>query len=67
MFRSKTKELSNIILNPDCILQDDVNSCKRACTVLKGVSLFDGLEHWTGLLDWTTGLAKFYAKALMTS
>ena len=21
-----------------------------------GVSVFAGLDHWTGLLDWTTGL-----------
>jgi hypothetical protein len=24
--------------------------------VVHGVYLFTGLDHWTGLLDWTTGL-----------
>ena len=28
--------------------------------LLEGVSLFTGLDHWTGLLDWTTGLTSFY-------
>ena len=23
---------------------------------LQGVYLFTGLDHWTGVLDWTTGL-----------
>ena len=25
-------------------------------TIVIGVSLFTGLDYWTGLLDWTTGL-----------
>ena len=29
------------------------------------VSTFAGLDHWTGLLDWTTGLPLFYAKAYL--
>ena len=26
------------------------------CTVNTRVSVFTGLDYWTGLLDWTTGL-----------
>jgi len=27
----------------------------------RGPSLFAGLDHWTGLLDWTTGLGIFHS------
>ena len=32
--------------------------------VNNGVSQFTGLDYWTGLLDWTTGLKLFFKKCL---
>ena len=26
------------------------------CGLCRGVSLFTGLDYWTGILDWTTGM-----------
>ncbi len=31
-------------------------------STMAGVSVFAGLDHWTGLLDWTTGLIEIVPK-----
>ena len=34
------------------------NTCKRVAAV-KWLYVISGLDHWTGLLNWVTGLAHF--------
>ena len=36
-----------------------VNKFSFSCTINDGVYPFTGLDYWTGILDWTTGLKYF--------
>ena len=58
-FKNTTYEILSLLLT----LHSSIKIDHLALSLVTGhywVSLFSGLDYWTGTLDWTTGLTYFW-------